>query len=72
MNTTLVTDHELIMAFSNAKPLQSKTFTVVFENMIPKTVTAKNITQARKIAREYGARFLVQKVLDDYTDVEVN
>lgn len=70
MNTTMVTDHELIMAFSNAKPLQSKTFTVAFENMIPKTVTAKNITEARKIAREYGARFLGQKVLAVYKDGE--
>ena len=68
MNTTLVTDHELIMAFSNAKPLQSKTYTVVFHNVAIKTVTAKNITEARKLAREYGVRFVGQKLVAVYKD----
>ena len=70
MNTALVTDHELIMAFSNAKPVQSKTYTVAFENAPIKTVTAKNMKDAKKLAREYGVRFLGQKLIAVYKDGE--
>jgi hypothetical protein len=70
MNTALVTDHELIMAFSNAKPLQSKTYTVVFHNVAIKTITAKNMTEAKKLAREYGVRFVGQKLVAVYKDGE--
>jgi len=63
MNTTMITDHDLIMAFSNTKPLQSKTYYVQYENSITKSFYATNFKEAKLIAREYGARIISDKVL---------
>ena len=63
---TMLTDHELIMAFSNARPEGKKVFLATFtpegkkgvEYWDEKYFTATNKPEAVRIAREYGARII--------------
>lgn len=70
MNTkAMITDHELIMAFSSARPKGKKVFEATFtpqdkpgvDNWQQKTFTASNKAEAVRIAREYGARISNQR-----------
>jgi hypothetical protein len=65
MNTALVTDHELIMAFS-VLTKQSKTFQALYVADGIRTFNAKNKTEAVKIAREYGTRILNLDLIQVY------
>ena len=70
MNTKIMlTDHELIMAFSSARPEDKKVFQATFtpvnnssvDQWDEKYFTATNKTEAVRIAREYGARIINKK-----------
>ena len=69
MNTKLMlTDHELIMAFSSARPEDKKVFEATFtpgshpiHGWEVVTFTATNKAEAVRIAREYGARIINKK-----------
>ena len=58
MNTKLITDHDLIMAFNSKKTEQSKTYYAFFTNGDHDIFEADNKTQARKIAREFAVSIL--------------
>jgi hypothetical protein len=70
MNTTqktvqskVYTDHELIMAFSSQTAEGTKKYWVIFMNAYQMHLSAKNKTEAYKIAREYGKRILGQNTV---------
>ena len=69
MNTTMVTDHDLIMAFTSQKAKQNRLYNVQYENCIVKTFYAANFKEAKMIAREYGARIINDKVLSVWGEV---
>lgn len=65
MNTTMVTDHELIMAFS-VLTKQSKTYQALYVADGIRTFNAKNKANAIRIAREYGTRILNLDLIQVY------
>ena len=58
MNTTALTDHQLIMAFNSKKTEQSKTFYAFFNDGNHDMFEAIDKNEARRIAREYAIRIL--------------
>ena len=69
MNTAkMLTDHELIMAFSSARPAGKKVYQATItpgahplHNWDELYFTATNKAEAQKIAREYAVRILGKK-----------
>ena len=60
MNATL-TDHELITIFNSVKDNEPRFF-AIYEGDIWEYFNAPNFEQAKRIAREYGARIAHNKV----------